>query len=1006
MTNIELNNKDKRILLRLKDLRSFDREKDSYKQVTESLLKKYKDSSLTSKKDIKSMLSKVDLASVESSNLIKSKVLKKALRYYNVERKDQGGKDSENLSLGFLLAYYNERLIINLMMKRTALGFTQKQVDLIKDFLDQFKLVTTSLLFSNGRFLDFSIESTKKSGNQKISKQTTKMILTSKILSIEDIIYICKDFQTHISVVLSRNKMIYLEINQDRKQEIVSSVINVIFKNYGTLARKHIIVEELEREIISTIDKFYTAFNDICSLLLDLSQDQRLFLIPQIFSLFYSNRGMKVRKPGGPKYIAEVTKTISAEEVTDVTIGSIEEFLPDLEDICQELGNLIDPNSFNFEESGLEDSKNLFISGKSGPNGQSALLNIPFDCKALLNDPELLDSIIELGLKFNLKIDKDLINQISNINVPDVQNQDSSLGEMKFRELDKKPTHSKLFIFKEGGNKDRVVAEVDSITQTVLTPIHDILSAISRQLGFRSAHYDQEAAFLGIFNSCQRYKFFGTGDLIAATDLLSVSLQSRIVESILKQRFNITGVGELWKDVISKKRKFTVDGLPEDQKISYKIGQPMGSKSSWVAMHLTIYLILRQATINVLKNSNTYNEKELLNSISAGGDDQAQAIKEVYKEVISIMQGLNLSLNLTKSFESDQTHVENLEDIRLFGEYLKKFILDRNFFTPLHPKKSSKFLISPQSFICHLVFDLLSLNVDVDLNDLIFYSILKDINCETDQKILQHPLTIDQYLERYSKVSEQLYFYLVGDSRILGCSVPGYYLEDYILNGSNPIFEEYLLRFNVTGISNRAYAYVLNSKINRIFYSAKNRADRAILSVFSNKALTAFKSLVEEHPETHENVLNSLYSEGEIDMICKVSGDTEIFKSDEIKVHFSKHPIALQIYKILFLQKKEITDKIQKLRKAMSLLQINNPTSVVKDKHIVGLEDILKRSKRTLNSIDLDSLIGTTELDEMPSPGILSSRTIKSIKDETERYSLIKEDSKEIIINSLDPFLD
>lgn len=140
---------------------------------------------------------------------------------------------------------------------------------------------------------------------------------------------------------------------------------------------------------------------------------------------------------------------------------------------------------------------------------------------------------------------------------------------------------SQFAIKEEAAGKIRLFALLDSITQSVMKPLHVALFALLRLIP-NDGTFDQEASVRrGMEKSVKAGKAFSF-DLTAATDRLPATLTALLIELIFKK----DGMGESWKNVmtgrdfgfsaqIAKKLKLDPNTL-----VRYVVGQPMGALSS------------------------------------------------------------------------------------------------------------------------------------------------------------------------------------------------------------------------------------------------------------------------------------------------------------------------------------------------------------------------------------------------------------------------------------------
>lgn len=141
------------------------------------------------------------------------------------------------------------------------------------------------------------------------------------------------------------------------------------------------------------------------------------------------------------------------------------------------------------------------------------------------------------------------------------------------------------FAFKEeAAGKLRVFAILDSISQSVLKPLHDHLFDILRRIP-NDGTFDQDASVKRSSEKMAKYGIAYSFDLSAATDRLPVSLTSSILENIV----GLKGFGKRWEALMVDRDFY----IPKTQHslyfgddpnllgpIRYAVGQPMGGLSS------------------------------------------------------------------------------------------------------------------------------------------------------------------------------------------------------------------------------------------------------------------------------------------------------------------------------------------------------------------------------------------------------------------------------------------
>lgn len=277
-------------------------------------------------------------------------------------------------------------------------------------------------------------------------------------------------------------------------------------------------------------------------------------------------------------------------------------------------------------------AKEILLSNKASPNSKVSWLGILIDAKAWMLQPhDLLLEYLVLTNNFML-LDwylacRHCVLQISSFGgLLSPRTGEYLLGKLGFKE--------------EAAGKLRVFAMVDHWTQAALKPLHSCLSDVLKGLP-NDGTFDQNA-------SVERCKAKGTKgsysyDLSAATDRLPINIQKGIIDRL----FGVEGLGDLWarllveRDYAITKNDYGID----PQKIRYSVGQPMGALSSWNMLALTHHLIVQWAA----KLAYSYRLPEWYVSYEVLGDDIVIFNDKVAKAYLTIMRGLGLEINLSKS---------------------------------------------------------------------------------------------------------------------------------------------------------------------------------------------------------------------------------------------------------------------------------------------------------------------------------------------------------------------
>lgn len=403
------------------------------------------------------------------------------------------------------------------------------------------------------------------------------------------IVDLLKELLLHIQISLSTNNIGPIDFTFSK--EIEKTILENIKSNAGFVKQRlsnREILDVYHNNIVVKIRDLINSYLQLINKVFSLDDEQRLAPIQFLINLFYSNRGIRVPGTRDDAEFDAATKTIIAEGFEQKTESEIRALFPNLKEIVEFItsSTVIE----KLQDTELLSESLMHVSNSKGPNGESALLSAPSDIKAVSQDAKLLKSLKQFCKKMKITGLEKLIDDIVSEEVP--AQVDTLTGKTESEEI---LYHSKLSIFYEPGGKQRIVAIVDFITQTVLNRLHKDLSLISLNLGEISGHYNQTESFNFLYKYCLNNKFFGTYDLVAATDLLPLNLQKILVSEIGNKIYGLKDLGEDWSKIISTDREFVVQSHSKRGKIRYKIGQPMGAKSSWVVMHLTLIIIMLQA---------------------------------------------------------------------------------------------------------------------------------------------------------------------------------------------------------------------------------------------------------------------------------------------------------------------------------------------------------------------------------------------------------------------------
>lgn len=206
---------------------------------------------------------------------------------------------------------------------------------------------------------------------------------------------------------------------------------------------------------------------------------------------------------------------------------------------------------------------------------------------------------------------------------------------------------SQFAIKEEAAGKIRLFALMDSITQSVLAPLHQALFTLLRNIPNDGTFDQDESIRRSQFKATQvgcAYSF----DLTAATDRLPAALTAQIIESI----FDKEGMAESWLNLMTD-RNFSFNSrvaeklkLDPDQVYRYAVGQPMGGLSSWAGLAITHHWIVQMAAFRATGSKTWNTQYEIL------GDDLVIFDRAIADQYLLIMADLGCEINLSKSIVS------------------------------------------------------------------------------------------------------------------------------------------------------------------------------------------------------------------------------------------------------------------------------------------------------------------------------------------------------------------
>jgi hypothetical protein len=359
--------------------------------------------------------------------------------------------------------------------------------------------------------------------------------------------------------------------------------------------------------------------------------------------------------------VLQIPGKLKLETITSPYSGN-EKFLEDAISFCKL--TKWHPNVEKIVESHSLAPTTFHFSGKASPSNVNSSQGLLSDIYLLMSHAEggdILNNIQSyldiIGSKWNTYIFLNRLNDGVKIieSLPE--------GSLSFKKSMVSP-FGQFAIKREAAGKIRVFALVDSITQSVMKPIHLGLFKILRSLP-NDGTFDQDTSVTRCSIKALQYNQAFSFDLSAATDRLPVRLTASIIESI----FKIEGLGLAWQKVMVD-RNFSFNSLTakefnlESNQFRYSVGQPMGCLSSWAGLAITHHWVMQMASYLNGRRDGWEDRYEVL------GDDIVIFDSSLAKWYLHIMKNLGLEINLSKSIISPEKPVFDFAKRTVIGSEL------------------------------------------------------------------------------------------------------------------------------------------------------------------------------------------------------------------------------------------------------------------------------------------------------------------------------------------------
>lgn len=827
----------------------------------------------------------------------------------------------------------NFKIFLNNLVQIIVVSLLQKDINLLKVIIRNMGISDT---------VDETI----------IHDMSIHLLNTS--IDYNSIIKILKELLHHQQICMSNNSYVPYILETSMLTEILESS-KTSLKNrtkYKFSSKEFITISD---EIKVNIENLFSNYNSLIALVFDANAKIMYMCNSWLITLFYTNRGIYKKSVLDKEIVLEILKTIEGGGLKNIEEQLVLDMIPDVDKIVNKITKGLTFKPFlinNFAES-----KYVHISSSSGPNGRPALLFLPLDALAISRNKELFKAIILLGDKFGIKnIDTTINDCVSKMDEETIKNYTENLDKSKIVK------DSKLEVFEEVGGKWRVVAIVDIFSQTVLNPVHEVFSTISEHLVNTSAHYDQDSAFMRLYDISLNTRFLGTIDLTSATDLLYLKLLQKVVDTIFLKTHGLKGVGQMWADVISNKRDFIVNKFEDLGLFKYKIGQPMGAKSSWVVMHITLIVLAMQAEINVSNKGHNIEYDQF----SICGDDSEFCNELVYHEYKNILNKLKIKINESKSFFTNQPSQNTI----LFGEYLKRFVYIDQVFRPISPRLGTKFIQNPKQQLFSFIKSLLINGLTFNGFDLIVFA----LNMSSYNHNGELEYQDDSRQEWFEKAIEQIYFWLLLHPDYRGLNIPTKWFFD-CFDDSFKIFKAFSLAYPTLEPGMYVKGYIIISQIKSLQIKAKLRSEGSIKSVFTKTGMLFINNIVTENVTKEKNI--------PIDWDKVMENITDNVNKDNLQ----KYPIFKLLMNIIIHQRSKLIKDLEEMNILIDKVRKTGLVADYTQSEIDTLLNYLNKTKKMLIIQDIYSAIIPDNKDEDIVDSIpINSNLIKQIKN----FSILK----------------
>jgi hypothetical protein len=275
-----------------------------------------------------------------------------------------------------------------------------------------------------------------------------------------------------------------------------------------------------------------------------------------------------------------------------------------------------------------------FLSMKAGPQGGPSILSAQLAASrfsgvnlwglAYIGGDSFMEWVKEL--KFSVKVDWDLIQS----KFKGLKSADFRLGNRKFLRIH------------DPEAKVRIVGCYDYISQLALTPYSEWAFDTLRNEFPKDRTFTQDPVINDKLDSESYHSF----DLSAATDRFPIELQVQLLAEMAGP-----GFANAWKNLMVAEpfvyQRWEKDSILSSM-VKYKVGQPMGARSSWATFTLSHHLVVQYAAF--LEGFYPFDQYILL------GDDIVIYHDKVAKRYLEVINSLGVDISIAKSHESKETY--------------------------------------------------------------------------------------------------------------------------------------------------------------------------------------------------------------------------------------------------------------------------------------------------------------------------------------------------------------